>query len=60
MATSEECNQAWKDGYISGFKSVRGTIPSVPSRPGSHPPGVDPLAYYYQKGYEAGLAKAGG
>ena len=60
MATSEECNRAWKDGYISGFQSISGTIPSVPARPGSHPPGVDPLAFYYQKGYEAGVTKATG
>lgn len=58
MATSHECDKAWRDGYIDGYKSIRSTIPSVPTRPGSHPSGVDPVGYYYQKAYELGASKA--
>jgi hypothetical protein len=60
MASSSDCNAAWTKGYIEGYKSVKGTIPSVPSRPGSYPATTtDPIAYFYRSGYSAGLAKAG-
>jgi hypothetical protein len=58
MATSEQCNQAWTQGYIAGYRSIRGGTPSVPSRPGTSPPGVDPIRYFYDKGFDAGVAKA--
>ena len=59
MATSEQCNQAWKDGYSAGYKSIRGTLPAIPPRPATYPPGVDdPIRYFYQIGYVAGIAKA--
>ena len=59
MASSSECNNAWKSGFIEGYKSVKGTVPSVPSRPGSYPSGVkDPVSYFYRLGYDAGIQKA--
>ena len=60
MATSEECNQAWKNGYIAGYKSIKGSTPSIPCRPGTYPPSVDPIQYFHSQGFAAGVAKAGG
>jgi len=59
MASSGDINNAWKDGFIEGYKSVKGTIPSVPPRPGGYPSGVtDPVSYFYRLGYDAGTQKA--
>jgi len=54
MATSEECNDAWEDGYKGGYRKVKGTNPSVPPRPST---GKDP-EQYRKDGYQAGKAKA--
>ena len=58
MATSEQCNEAWKNGFIAGHRTVRNTIPPIPPRPASHPGGVDPIDYFYRKGYELGVERA--
>jgi hypothetical protein len=61
MATSEECNQAWKNGYIAGYQSIKGRIiPPIPCRPGTYPPSVNPIQYFHSLGFAAGVAKAGG
>lgn len=64
MATPHDYNKAWERGYIDGYMRNRSTIPSIPSRPASYPPGVDPQDYYYKegyaKGYKAGLQSAAG
>lgn len=50
-----DINEAWKSGYIKGYKDVTGKIPSIPPRPGSIPAGItDPIKYFYQQGYELG------
>lgn len=58
MATSEECNSAWAKGFNAGYKSITGTTTSVPARP-SQPASVsDPIKYFYEKGYQAGITAA--
>jgi hypothetical protein len=55
MATSAECNDAWERGYVEGWAAFKpATKPSVPSRPASFPPGVDPLDHFYREGYARG------
>lgn len=58
MATSSECDVAWARGFTEGYMKNWSTKPSIPSRPASFPPGVDPLTHFHGKGYEAGY-KAG-
>jgi hypothetical protein len=58
MATSEQCNEAWKNGYIAGYQTARRAIPPIPPRPGGVPPSQDPVDYFYRLGYEAGRTAA--
>jgi hypothetical protein len=59
VATSGECNEAWKKGFINGYKSLKGTTPSIPTRPGSIPSGVtNSIEYFYGLGYNAGMNAA--
>ena len=59
MATSSECGTAWTNGYIAGYKSIKGMIPSVPARPGGIPPNVtNAIDYFYKLGYSAGVQAA--
>ena len=58
MVTSEHCNEAWKRGYIDGYKKFKSGSPSIPTRPASYPPSVDPLKYYYDAGYTAGIQES--
>jgi hypothetical protein len=60
MATSNDCSNAWREGYIAGYKSIKGTIPGVPARPAAIPAGIrDPVDYFYRLGYERGQQAAG-
>jgi hypothetical protein len=58
MATSEDCNDEWERGYIDGWTSVKATTPTMPARPASAPPGVDPLPYFYEAGKRRGIQDA--
>lgn len=58
MPTSEELNNACKRGYVEGWAETKRTIPTIPLRPGSFPPGVNPVDYYYKKGKEKGRENA--
>ena len=52
-------NEGWRDGYIAGWQTVKRTIPSIPARPGSYPPGVsDVYSYFYNLGHQLGQANA--
>ncbi len=57
MASSEQSHQAWKKGYIDGYRTIKSTIPSIPSMP-SYPGSVDPITYYYNLGREKGIDAA--
>jgi hypothetical protein len=57
MATSQECNDEWERGYTDGYREFRSTRPTIPSRPGSYPPGEDPLNYFYRTGLDRGRKK---
>lgn len=54
---TNDANEAWARGYREGYKSARigNHNPSIPTRPGGHPPGVDPKDYYYEEGRKRGL-----
>jgi hypothetical protein len=54
MATSAECDDQWARGFTDGYMEFRSTKPGIPSRPGSYPPDVDPLDYFYTTGRERG------
>lgn len=57
-ASSEECDKAWREGYIDGFAFVSGTVPKVPQRP-PLPSGInDPVRYYRNLGREHGASDA--
>jgi hypothetical protein len=58
MATAEECNDEWERGYLDGWMSVTPTQPTMPVRPASAPPGVDPLRYFYETGKKNGIEDA--
>jgi hypothetical protein len=54
MATAEELNDEWEQGYLDGWKSVTSTQPTTPVRPAMAPTGVDPLQYFYKAGQKNG------
>lgn len=58
MATSAECNRAWTNGFNDGYKSVKGTTASVPPMPTLPASESNPTKYYYDKGWQAGIAAA--
>lgn len=70
MHTSQECYEAWSEGYMEGWReNVKSVETSIPHIEGGVPPGViDELAYYREKGrargqidglrYNAGLVKS--
>lgn len=59
MATSSECSTAWKNGYVAGYKSIKGMIPAIPARPAGIPAGVkNATDYFYRLGYDAGIQAA--
>jgi hypothetical protein len=59
MATSNECSTAWTNGYVAGYKSIKGMIPAVPARPAGIPSGVtNATDYFYKLGYAAGVQAA--
>lgn len=61
MATSQEMDQAWTDGYIAGARETRITMPPIPTRPASFPPGVgDPIEYFRKEGFAAAVRYSAG
>ena len=55
MGSLNNINEAWKTGYINGYKEITGKIPSIPPRPSSVPAGIfNQIEYFYQKGYVLG------
>ncbi len=54
-----DINEAWRSGYIKGYKGITGHIPPVPARPGSVPAGVfNQVEHFYKLGYSAGREAA--
>lgn len=53
-------SEAWKNGVIDGFQSVKpGLIPTIPSYPASVPAGErNQASYYYELGYKKGREMA--
>lgn len=59
MVTSDDLSEAWKQGYIKGWQTIKPTIPSIPTRTASYPAGImDPITYFYNKGFELGKYNA--
>jgi hypothetical protein len=58
MTTSSECSTAWHNGYVAGYKSIKGTIPAVPARPARPSNVTNAIDYYYKLGYSAGVQAA--
>lgn len=51
LPTSEECNQAWAEGYKAGYGPHFGSIPPRPPLPAGE---VDALAYFRKAGFARG------
>ncbi len=50
--TSEECTQAWIEGYAEGYGP---TVGGIPPRPGGIPSGVtNPLKHFRDEGFRQG------
>lgn len=59
MTTSEDLNDAWRQGYTKGWQSLKPTLPSIPTRAASYPAGIlDPWDHFYQEGYRLGRLNA--
>lgn len=59
VPTNQQCDAAWRRGYMDGWRSVRpGAIPSIPTRPATHPPSSDPLSCFYALGRDRGRSEA--
>jgi hypothetical protein len=61
LATSDQLDRAWSDGYIAGSDVTRIVRPRVPPRPGPISPDVaDPVRYLYDFGFKAAVQHAAG
>ena len=61
MATEQEMDAAWTEGWLAGSKETRITIAPVPSRPATYPSSVtDPIDHFRKEGFAAAVRYSAG
>jgi len=58
MVKLEDVRDSWTRGYIEGYKSITGTIPTVPPKPGVPAGETDVGRWYREEGFKRGVAAA--